>query len=684
MNAVGNMGDSGRVLVLGGGTVVGEPRPDALTDIDSIIANATRSRPAGEVNPRIRGLVGDTPEVLFNGPDKFSLSATGRPKGDFRPEGGWEPGKDPLWVLNEGKADANLLAKLIPKGCMDTFHPSAEHPFGFSFSFEQDGYQMKVDAVATKDEYGSLAWTSGISRTDVAGNTQYLTIHGTWVAKQNGITTLPVTVGNLSAEGAAAGSDAGIALPGMAFLGLITTGTAALGAKMFGTGTPKSSTDKTTTSTGSKNVQAILTIAAPGLVPALKVADGAAVLYDKSKEDLNLLSATAGAKTEAGIKAGEYGVVLGIFKTISFVGLRTLGARADRYDPKLYGGVTQDLRTDWSNVKADQVTPVSASYTVNADKGTLAIGLHESVPVKLDATAALSNDVFTQGRDRPKFITIGDRPVAMIPSEGKPLSLEVKSALSEAGISVVTDAGQFRKILSQNTIIVGSNGIGNPNTNGTSPDMDNLLGSIRQGLSLNNTVAPSLYNRPESFAKFVNDHPGSEGLLSTIQKIKDVGTDAWEMLSDKSIQRDVVASKLAEGIDTLKESRQLGVSPRVIFIGFSGGGQPSLEVGMYLGPKAGLIGLDSPLAKKEMGSLASFTFIHSSFVGSLYDVNQTPTDTKRIDLPSTSSYISLMNVDNHLGFFSSPETKQQVINEVVLDLQKGIFIRSDELDYRRR
>jgi hypothetical protein len=94
--------------------------------------------------------------------------------------------------------------------------------------------------------------------------------------------------------------------------------------------------------------------------------------------------------------------------------------------------------------------------------------------------------------------------------------------------------------------------------------------------------------------------------------------------------------------------------------------------------------LDSPLAKKEMGSLASFTFIHSSFVGSLYDVNQTPTDTKRIDLPSTSSYSSLMNVDNHLGFFSSPETKQQVINEVVRDLQKGIVIRSDELDYRRR
>src|SRR5262249_46487397 len=128
----------------------------------------------------------------------------------------------------------------------------------------------------------------------------------------------------------------------------------------------------------------------------------------------------------------------------------------------------------------------------------------------------------------------------------------------------------------------------------------------------------------------------------------------------------------------------LGPSPRVIFVGFSGGGQPSQEVANYLGGKASLIGLDSPLAENDMSRLKAFTFVHSSFVGSLYNVKKTPVDTKLIEYQSTKNAGSIMNIQNHLLFFDKGGSNmRRVLNLVVEHLEKGLEVRSDELRYSR-
>ena len=166
-------------------------------------------------------------------------------------------------------------------------------------------------------------------------------------------------------------------------------------------------------------------------------------------------------------------------------------------------------------------------------------------------------------------------------------------------------------------------------------------------------------------------------------------TDAHEMLSPFSVQRDEVAEKLNIKLQEMQMAAEpesnIGASPRVIFVGFSGGGQPSEEVASYLGNKAMLIGLDSPLAKNDMSRIKAFTFVHSSFVGSLYHVDKLPEDNTIIENESAKSPVTLMDISNHLGFFDKggPEI-DKVLNLVAKYAEKGVEIRTDELKYRYR
>src|SRR5207249_2232215 len=132
------------------------------------------------------------------------------------------------------------------------------------------------------------------------------------------------------------------------------------------------------------------------------------------------------------------------------------------------------------------------------------------------------------GRDRHKFILIDSRPVAIIPAAAEALTSKIKAALSEAKIAIVNSPEEFREILSANTIIVGSNGIGNPNTTGTSPDMADLIHGVNESLGLTNTTTPSLYNRSQFAANLVEKHPSLGGLIGGLQKGMNVLTDAHE------------------------------------------------------------------------------------------------------------------------------------------------------------
>jgi hypothetical protein len=197
------------------------------------------------------------------------------------------------------------------------------------------------------------------------------------------------------------------------------------------------------------------------------------------------------------------------------------------------------------------------------------------------------------------------------------------------------------------------------------------------------SVAPGLYNRGPvlSFLKKVGM---PEGVVGGAQKIWNTATDGLEMLLPVNVQRDVVAEKLKQQLNDMKDINGLGPTPRVIFIGFSGGGQPSVEVAEAIPQKASFISLDAPLAEGRIDGVKSYTHFHSSFVGSLQNVRQTPAGSQVIRMPTLESPGSAMSIDSHQVFFTDPSATKQVLAEVIRHASDGVTIRTDELKFTPR
>jgi len=396
---------------------------------------------------------------------------------------------------------------------------------------------------------------------------------------------------------------------------------------------------------------------------------------------------TFGGMLAAGVKnsvlGAAYFAVKGLYTAVSEAGKRTIGAIPEKYNHKLYGYLKGELKTRWEGVKETEFTDKVARYEVKGKETWLKIGVHEKADVQFDQEGLIRGNQFEANANHRRFIIMDGRPVAMIPAEGKPVEPEVRKLLEENHIPLITIPEEFRSILNSNLIFIGANGIGNEEKKGSPSYMRNLIATIGEKFHFGNGIVPGLYNRGPILSFMKNNLRVPEGFVGTIQKIKDVGSDGLEMLMPISIQRDQIAINVKKQVEIMADTGGIGVSPKAVFIGFSGGAHPSLEVANFLGDKASLITLDGPLAKNDASNLRAFTRFQSSMIGSLQNVGKVPKDYEEIKLDSAQKIPGLMNLDNHTIFFDGAANTQKVLDAFLKHAAKGIEIRYDELTFGR-
>jgi len=160
------------------GPRVVEPPADALTNVDRMVENAGRERPVEPLDARVRKVVDDGVDGVTGESGPFTLSYTGRPSRGIEALGGWEAGKEPLWLMDHGGVSAELLEKFLPPGS----EKLSKGGFDYTFQFGRDGAEWGVGVRAARDSYGDLDWTVRLGRTDAQG-TKFLTRQGFWSEK---------------------------------------------------------------------------------------------------------------------------------------------------------------------------------------------------------------------------------------------------------------------------------------------------------------------------------------------------------------------------------------------------------------------------------------------------------------------------------------------------------------------
>ncbi|MFH1259299.1 MAG: hypothetical protein ABII74_05735 [Elusimicrobiota bacterium] len=359
------------------------------------------------------------------------------------------------------------------------------------------------------------------------------------------------------------------------------------------------------------------------------------------------------------------------------------------YYSKEYALVKDDIGSDFKNFIINYTTDKSLSETYRAKDGNLTINLHDRYNSKLNQSYAIVGELFNKSPGEHKFILSNDnRPVAIIPSNTKPITEEMGKALTEAKINMLNTPEDFQKIVKQNTIVAASNGVGNPNTRETSPDMQKLVDDIKgeKGSKLPNTVAPPLYTRGPVFNLLAKIHTPEPVMFILQNIIRDsIILDGGEMISPFSVQRNIIIEKIRERTNNLKSNGKLGVAPFLLLIGFSGGADPSVEVGSYFGNKASIISLDGPTAKQNISGIFQYTRFVSSFVGELYAVDKFPQNMTMKYFTNPSNSKEMLNISkNHFIFFEDKKINQIVLDTVRENIENRFKVMLDELIYKRR
>jgi hypothetical protein len=291
----------------------------------------------------------------------------------------------------------------------------------------------------------------------------------------------------------------------------------------------------------------------------------------------------------------------------------------------------------------------------------------------------------------------------------KPFTPEVFKMLAENKIAVLTRPDDMGKVVNQNAFVAFSNGVGNDQIEGAPTYGKSTVRDLK-AIGLANTVAVPMYNRTDLLLKGLEKIGAPSSVMMLAQNIlhDGIGMDGSEMKMNISVQRDKITQNLLVQIDKKIEKNELGPAPFTILIGFSGGAQPSVKVGSYLGNKASVINLDGPVSKLDLSSLFSYTKLKATFIGDLHVPTITPKNFREFDLTSKNDLASRFDAGfTHNTFFEMDQAikndmaklpqpqqeaivrrnetaKELVLNQVQRNVEERYKLMFDEMTYRRK
>ncbi|MCK5242462.1 hypothetical protein KAR34_08420 [bacterium] len=360
---------------------------------------------------------------------------------------------------------------------------------------------------------------------------------------------------------------------------------------------------------------------------------------------------------------------------------------------KKYPAVAKKLKTDWKNISKDYDSQEKAGRTVEAKAGTLKIDLHGRADMKLESVPLaggqgyykMSEELYNASPDKHKFIMSYDgRPMGIVPAKNKALSPEIQQALSEGRIMIINQPKDMGEIISQNHIIPVANGIGNENRIDP-PDYAKGLAKEIIYKGMKNTFAVPLYNRSEKLDQKAKNGASDTAMFIQQNLLRDsLMINGSEMLLPISVQRDKILRELEWHVNEIKYENKLGPCPSVLFIGFSGGFQPSQETATYFKDKASLINLDGPASENDISGIYSYTRMRSSWIGDMYSIGKTPERTREINITPPDDPRANMDTNNHHVFFEKEAVKAQVLEEVERRIEERYNIMYDDLRYIKK
>jgi hypothetical protein len=290
----------------------------------------------------------------------------------------------------------------------------------------------------------------------------------------------------------------------------------------------------------------------------------------------------------------------------------------------------------------------------------------------------------------------------------KPFTPEVFKMLAENKIAVLTRPDDMGKVINQNAFVAFSNGVGNDKEKGSPRYALGLAEKLKRD-GLVNTVAVPMYNRTDLLLKGLEKIGAPSGAMFLAQNIlHDPLVVGSEMKMNVSVQRDKIVDSLQRTMNKLKIRNDVGPAPFSVLIGFSGGAQPSVKVGSYLGNKASVINLDGPVSKLDLSSLFSYTKLKATFIGDLHVPTITPKNFREFDLTSKNDLVSRFDAGfTHNTFFEMDQTmkndmaklpqpqqeaivrrnetaKELVLNQVQRNVEDRYQLMFDEMTYRRK